>query len=251
MTNNSTQDLKMQLIHSFFDNKISMVEDDIDPEILEISKGEMEEQYQELQSIVENVETLNDNADFKRLLHTIKGTLRMTGFNKAGAVSHRVESIVDYLENNSIPLENYAHIIKEEIERIVFLITKKDYSEQDMAWINGENYVEENPISYLMANANANNNTNLPIKNSILKEKFIRIRTDYLDNVVNDGSEIRLSKASLEEIGRTSKKQLQDLRNSVERIQQIVKEISINAESQIHSKKDYYDKNSEQFDPYE
>lgn len=248
MTNNPVQEFNMQLIHSFFENKISQIDDDIDLEILEISKAEIQEQYRELQSIVENVETLDDNADFKRILHTIKGTLRMTGFNKAGAVSHRVESIVSYLENNSLPLAQYSNILKEEIERIIFLVKKRDYSEQDLAWLNGENYVEQNPVSYLISNAV---NQNVPMKAINLKENYLRIKSNYLDNIMNDASEIRLSKAGLDEISRNNKKQLQDLKNSIERVQQIIKEISINAEAQIRSRKEYYEKSSVDFDPLE
>lgn len=247
MTNNTLEDSKMQLINSFFDNKISTIEDDIAPEILEISKGEIEEQYQELTSIVQNVETLNSNEEFKRILHTIKGTLRMTGFNRAGAIAHRMESIVEYLENRNLLLTDFASILEEEIERIVLLVNNKTYSQKDLAWIDGENYVEENAVSFLMSNQN----NAVPLKVVNLKEVFIRIRSDSLDNIINDASELRLSKSGLEEIGRNYKKQLQDLLNSVERVQHIIKEISINAESQIHSRKDYFDKSSIDFDPLE
>lgn len=246
MTSSAIQNSKMQIISSLFDNKISAIEDDIAPEILEISKSEIDEQYQGLKAIVENVETLNSDEEFKRILHTIKGTLRMTGFNKAGAIAHRIESIVEHLEKKGLPLDDFVSVLREEIERMNLLLVKSSFTEQDLAWLDGENYVQETSFSFLISNVN----NNIPLK-TINKEKFIRLRADSLDNIVNDASELRLSKAGLEEIGRNYKKQLQDLRNSVERVQHIIKEISINAEAQIHSRKEYYDRSSVDFDPLE
>lgn len=250
--NNENKDLKIQLVNKFFDNKISLIDDDVDESIYEISKGEIDEQYQELQNIIENVSGINNNLELKRLLHTIKGTLRMTGFNKAGAVSHRLESIIEYLEVNSLQLEDNLSLLKDELERIGFLYkNKSEISKENEIWINGENYLEESPVSFLInTSSNVNLSKETPIKVLNQKDKYIRVRYDSLDNIINDATEIKLSKSGLEEIGKTNKKLLQDLKNSTERLQQIVKEISISAESQIKSKSETVE-NSADFDPLE
>ena len=91
-----------EFIKTIFEDTVSNVDDEIDDEIYEISKEESDNMLDKIDSLLENISPVFDivqNNELKRYLHTLKGSVRMAGANKIGAVAHRLETILDYSEN--------------------------------------------------------------------------------------------------------------------------------------------------------
>lgn len=275
------------LIKSLFDEKISTTEDDIDKDILEIAAPEIEEQQIALKEIYDNLSPGFDaqqTQEVKRILHTLKGSARMVGLNKAGNVAHRVESILEYCENHHVPLVSIGEVLRNENQKIDFLINTSEIAPNKYAWLDGRDYFEDMSFygesTQLSTAAENNLETQSGADNSLVEvpnsqslgatedknpnqsnynrpsqvvsglNKQIRVRSSLLDALVNDAGEIRLTRSNLDEISNTYKKNSADLKSTTTQLQQILKEIELQAETQMQSQKEHHSA-SEDFDPLE
>lgn len=83
--------------------------------------GQLEEQLLQLEDDMENMDSINS---IFRILHTLKGSGAMFGFNNLSNFTHKVESLYDEIRNNkmqiSVPIINFTlksgDLIKEFIE---------------------------------------------------------------------------------------------------------------------------------------
>jgi len=79
------------------------VADDEDPQILEISRdeiqamlGESRRTFEMIRSPAQAISADHPSwAELKRYLHTLKGSARMAGLNRVGLIAHQVEALLD------------------------------------------------------------------------------------------------------------------------------------------------------------
>jgi chemosensory pili system protein ChpA (sensor histidine kinase/response regulator) len=96
--------------------------------------------------------------------------------------------------------------------------------------------------------------TNSPqTKNEVKKEvkQYIKISSDIVDSAINDAGEIRLSRSSLEDTTSNTKKSIFELKNSSGKLLKMVKEVEVQAETQIQAHTTQMDENDSNFDPLE
>lgn len=228
-----------------FDEKISIIEDDIDEELYNISKSEAEDMVEAIEYILENIEekslNLEKNIELKRYLHTFKGSVKMAGANKIGALAHRLESLLDFSEGRKISLYNLKDILNEEFNKIKYLLLNiyEPLTEDKLNWLDGTKIekISENSITPLIDTVKETKNI---LAKSIKKEEkqHIKILSNLVDQLINEAGEIRLTRTTLEGVLNGNKKSIVDLKESSFKLDKMLKEIESQSESQIQAGKD-------------
>jgi chemosensory pili system protein ChpA (sensor histidine kinase/response regulator) len=270
----SEEDIKIkQLIdeHGFvqtvFEDKVSAVQDELDLDIYEISKEEAQEMFDRVSPLVEQIDesglSEEESKALKRNLHTLKGSVRMAGANKIGMLAHRLESLLDYIENRKINLFGFKPLLEKEINKIAFLM--KDPTQELDTYKT--TWLDEiiNPAALMSNNSSMKlDNTEGKLesvdkinsqqaKSDSKKEvkQYIKISSDIVDSAINDAGEIRLSRSSLEDTTSNTKKSISELKNSSGKLLKMVKEVEVQAETQIQAHTTQMDENDSNFDPLE
>lgn len=212
-----------------------------------------------LDSCNEDVLVLSDNNQLKRYLHTLKGSVRMAGANKAGGVSHRLETLLDYSETRDISLFKLKPLIIEEMNKIKFLLSNIniELNDNQINWLDN-NLNNKNNDTKNIIKVESNSEHISEVKNEVRKEnqrkedrQFIRIDSSILDNLINNAGDVRLTRTTLEGLLLNSKKGMYDLQNTSNKLSKMLKEIEVQAESQMIAKKELMVSDNNKFDPLE
>lgn len=255
-------------IKTIFEEKISTVVDEFDPEMYEISKPEAEEMMEKIIPIVQSIKEsgLDDSSsdELKRYLHTFKGSVRMAGSNKMGMLAHRLESLMDYVSDRKINMFLIKDLLETEVEKINYLMTDPSQvlTENINSWLDSifvesnENSDSENTVVVDSVYSNVEQVSQIKEdKKDKEKDKeqkqYIRVLSNKIDQMINEAGDIRLSRTALEGMLQNNKKSLTDLKGSSNKLLTILKEIEIQAESQIQAKKTEFEEHDDNFDPLE
>jgi chemosensory pili system protein ChpA (sensor histidine kinase/response regulator) len=246
-------------IKAIFEEKVSAIEDDIDPELYEISKIEADEMLEKINEIVESIQEdrfdNDQNNELKRYLHTFKGSVRMAGANKLGGLAHRLESLLDYSENRQISLYHIKSLLEKEMEKINFLINHQGaLSLEKNLWL--DSLVEVRSTATVHTEITHENSTDKvqPVQETVVVKKeeqqYIRVLSNLVDSLINEAGQIRLTRTTLEGMLDGNRRSLLELKSSSYKLSRMLKEIEIQAESQIQAGKDKQD-SDHNFDPLE
>lgn len=253
-------------VHNIFEDKVSTLEDELDMDIYEISKPEVEENLANinplLESINENGLPNEDVNKLKRYLHTLKGSVRMAGANKVGMVAHRLESLLDYVQKRHLNIFLIKEILEKEVHKIVFLMSNVmvEFDNKTRRWLDevevvSDNLLEDVDISELVTTekgvASVVKVQQIPFINRREQRQVIRVFSDVLDNAVNEAGEIRLSRTALEGALVNNRRGLAELKESSVKIMKMLRELEIQAESQIQARQELLGETGANFDPLE
>lgn len=256
-------------VRGIYEDKVSIIDDELDMDIYEISKSEVEEMLESINPMVEGITEQGlpneELSSLKRYLHTLKGSVRMAGANKVGMLAHRLESLLDYMGTHALNIYFIKDLLEKELEKIVYLFNSPnvELDTKKRKWLD-EIYIPEvtSEVSTTVSDVNIDVGVGEQFKPSVVQIKsdnvqkrdvkqIIRVSSDVLDNIVSDAGEIRLSRTALEGGLQNSKKSLIDLKSSAEKIVQMLREVEIQAETQMQARKEIMGDSSENFDPLE
>lgn len=246
-----------EFARNIFDDKISSVEDEVDTEIFEISKMECDELMEKidytLESIQEDSFDLAQNQEFKRLLHTLKGSVRMAGANKIGALAHRLESLLDYSETRGISLFKMKDLLLEEVAKINYLIKNPTeiLNKQKADWLDGVFNEEEITSTVQEVQEHISEKTDSPSFIKREEKQYIRINSGTVDDLINDAGEVRLTRTTLEGMLVGLRRYSNDFQSSSAKLVKMLKEIEIQAEGQMQARKEKFEFEAKDFDPLE
>lgn len=253
-------------VRNIFEDKISIIDDELDLDIYEISKHEVEEMLEKINPIIDSIQPqgLEESQlqDLKRSLHTLKGGVRMAGSNKIGMLAHRLESLLDYVQTHSLNIFDVKELLEKEVEKIVFLFNNPDVEldNKKRKWLD-EIYMESKTVD-TQATEVGFSGTETKVVPSVVRvqqdtsvrkdtKQIIRVYSDVLDSIVSEAGEIRLSRTALEGTLQNNRKALIDLRSSADKIVKMLREVEIQAETQMQARKEEMDAGNADFDPLE
>lgn len=194
-----------------------------------------------------------------RALHTLKGSARMTGAVCLGEMIHNMESGIENTISESIvsvamieKLEIEFDSISERIERLQHAIkTEKQIATLDQ-------FDTELPSSLLSVSSSlhsteeASTLLNIPEKNKFSRQKTVlRVNEELIDRLLNESGEISIIRSKVEAQLYNFKQSLLDLAESAERLREQLREVEIQAESQMQSHLVQPLENEQTFDPLE
>ena len=205
-------------------------------------------------------------ASLLRALHTLKGSARLAGAMRLGEMAHRLESLLEGMpapETSAEDLEP-AFIKLDGIDAAFHLL--RTVSSQDQAATAAEPAVspadatraqDAAPASAQPATAPssspapASSLVSPPMVDRSSAQALVRVRAQLLDRLVNDAGEVMITRSRLDGRVRQLKNFVGELSSNLERLRSQLRDMEVQAESQMQSRQQQAQEVGDNFDPLE
>src|SRR6185437_15199073 len=257
------------------DESLLDVADDLDATILPIFIEEAAELVPQAGELVRGWHRARDDAScaaqLRRTLHTLKGSARMAGAMRLGELSHRMESRLSIGERPVAASDELFDALDSDLDRIGYVLDALREGKANVAlpWLvpapetssaaraarePGAAAAMDDPVHA----------SSVPAQGAPVVERrrrasdrfdtdtvraMLRVRADIVDQLVNEAGEVAIARARVEGELRALKANLLELTSSVIRLRSQVREIELQAETQIQSRD--IDPTQQDFDPLE
>jgi chemosensory pili system protein ChpA (sensor histidine kinase/response regulator) len=125
-----------------------------------------------------------------------------------------------------------------------------------------EMFVEFDRIGYMLEDisgdikavtpdANVPSKVTAPTRSSDRKAQFLRLRADVLDRLINEAGEVSIMRSRMDREMQNFKQSSTDLTESITRLRSYLRELEIEAETQLQSRMNLLQEANEAFDPLE
>ncbi len=226
------------------------VHDDIDTDLLPVFLEEARELLPQmggdLRDWKASPQDRNAADAVRRALHTLKGSARMAGAIRLGELAHLMESRIEYaLEAGELTAELF-----EDLE------AKMDRLSADLEKL-GHPPAPEIAAPSIQPGTTATA-VHAPVVQSVAPPSpgpapvaMLRINADRLDRLINEAGEAAIARSRIEAELRQAKQGLGDLSESVARLRTQLREVEVQADSQLQSRRAELDEREGEFDPLE
>ena len=201
-----------------------------------------------------------------RLLHTMKGSARMVGAMNLGEFTHAIEERIEAAHRTGIAPLDLIDEIDTAYDAVIQMVERLQHGETtevpepalDTAADAGE--IAEAPVTQKADLAPATNRrednrlhaeSDTAEVESGAQRAMLRVRADLIDRLVNEAGELSIARARIEGEMRGLKESLLDLTENVIRLRRQLRDIEIQAESQMQSRTAIADERHAGFDPLE
>ena len=232
------------------------VHDEVDEQLLPIFLEEAHELYPQIGTTLRAWRDAPADAqqgrNLQRSLHTLKGSARMAGAMRLGELTHRVEDRVGKAITQNVLDENLWNEMDNYLDRIAHAIEQLTRPAADEA---PAQQAEET-----VADASA---TEAPVAPAAvvaalevgaeraMQSALLRVRSDIVDRLVNEAGEVSVTRSRVEAELREFRASVLELTDSVSRLRKQLREIEIQAESQMQANVAVNTDVAGQFDPLE
>lgn len=169
----------------------------------------------------------------QRALHTLKGSARMAGLATIGDSVHLMEDRVIHALRN-VPTPGDFDEMFAEFDRIGYML-------EDITGGAGEtqsaNELAAKPVA--------------PTRTADRQYQYLRMRADVLDRLINEAGEVSIMRSRMEREMQNFKQSSTDLTDSISRMRAYLRELEIEAETQMQSRMSLLQEAHEEFDPLE
>ena len=240
---------------------------DIDSELLPIF---VEEASDQMPQIGENLRRWQADPgssriaqDLMRQLHTVKGSARMAGAMALGQLLHQIETRVEALAAQaSISVSEIEALISEH-DRADALFERMRQGEPptqpeptpqidtglDAEAQPGSDTIEPEPV--LLPETDAAPMPLVEPEERAEPRQLVRVRADLLDRLVNEAGEVSIARSRLDNELAMLRQSLGELTENVSRLRSQLREVEIQAESQIQARIAQQRDHERSFDPLE
>jgi chemosensory pili system protein ChpA (sensor histidine kinase/response regulator) len=222
--------------------------DDIDTQLMPIFLQEAQELIpligEDLRHWKADPNDMQISQSLRRALHTLKGSARMVGAMRLGELIHHMESTVaETIESNEISADLFEGL-ETRLDRAVDALEALE---------RGETIPEEpqERVAEQVAESVEAAGPALEVLDYTSPKALIRVRADVVDHLVNTAGEISIARTRVEGEMRGFKQTLMELSDSVTRLRGQLREIEIQAESQMQSRLSRMQERDQEFDPLE
>ncbi len=247
------------------DSVLPRLKDEFDDQLLPIF---LEEAADLLRDLTAQLRTWRNDPTEKsvahgigRVLHTFKGSARMAGAMNLGELTHLLETRVEEAmragaANGSLvdEIENGCDILVQSVDRL----RDGDFSPISPVLPSAAVPVEAaepgvvpTPAQVIATEAAAQRAEAEREQESAAQKAVLRVRADLVDRLVNEAGELSIARTRIEGEMRSLKSSLLFLTENVIRLRNQLREIEIQAESQIQAKVAQTAEVDGQFDPLE
>jgi chemosensory pili system protein ChpA (sensor histidine kinase/response regulator) len=193
-----------------------------------------------------------------RALHTLKGSARMAGAINLGEMIHNMESGVENTINTSIVSVTMIENLEIEFDSISERIERLQHATKTEKQIATLNQIETGTSSSSSVSSSLQH-TEEAAKQQVIPEKIefstqktvLRVNEELIDRLLNESGEISIIRSKVEAQLYNFKQSLLDLTESAERLRGQLREVEIQAESQMQSHLAQPQEDEQTFDPLE
>ncbi|MDB5881727.1 MAG: putative histidine kinase, CheA, partial [Ramlibacter sp.] len=235
--------------------------DAIDPDLFSIFEEEAAELMPQLGGALRQWNARPDNRGARdevlRALHTLKGSARLAGALRLGELAHRLESQVEHLGSESVaagdiePLLNFFDGMQANFDGVRATggmqpapAVPQPEPAAPMAAVSGE------PVAKARALLAKPVTSNLAPQRAAANQA-VRVRSQLLDRLVNQAGEVMITRSRLEVELRQLRSSLGDLTGNLDRLRTQLRDIELQAESQMQSRLAQSKDSAAGFDPLE
>ena len=169
----------------------------------------------------------------QRALHTLKGSARMAGQTNIGDSVHSMEDRVIRALKHKVTLDDFDDMFVE-FDRIGYMLED----------ITGG-------VRVTTQDADAAAKVTAPTRSTDRKAQFLRLRADVLDRLINEAGEVSIMRSRMDREMQNFKQSSVDLTDSISRMRAYLRELEIEAETQMQSRMSLLQEANETFDPLE
>jgi chemosensory pili system protein ChpA (sensor histidine kinase/response regulator) len=240
------------------------LDDDLDPELMQIF---LDEAHELVPSVGAALRDWRDNPEnpalgqaLQRVLHTLKGSSRMAGAMSIGELTHHMETRVE----NALSVKTLPAALFQDLEtswdRMGYLFERlqKPGTPEPAAAPAAVAPAPAAPVALAKAAAPKPEEAKPaaakpvpPSEREIQPKALLRVRADVVDRLVNEAGEVAIARSRIEGEMRTLKGAMQELTDNVTRLRAQLREIEIQAESQMQSRLELAKETQRGFDPLE
>ena len=265
------------------EDPLATIRDDVDEQVLPIFLDEAAELFpqagEELRAWRRNPNDGKAVAELRRTLHTLKGSARMAGAMRLGELTHLMESHLAFSDVHGSASPELFETLETALDRIAFVLDRLRSGEANtrLPWVAES--PDEEPVATAVVAAPiaipapaqpvAERPFVVPLASPVVPAAVVptqaeatpeleigvraqlRVRADVIDRLVNEAGEVAIARARVEGELRSLKSNLLELTNSVIRLRAQMREIEIQAESQIQSQMSLMQEQPGDFDPLE
>jgi chemosensory pili system protein ChpA (sensor histidine kinase/response regulator) len=264
------------------DEALEAVHDEVDEQVLPIFLEEAAELFPraggELRAWRANPAQQDTAHALRRTLHTFKGSARMAGAMRLGELTHRMESRLLAGDSLAEPTPELLEALDTDLDHVAYVLDRLQKGEFNtpLPWLAvGEaapaeasvpvaapaplaakpplkpESVREPEPPRAVVTPMREPSAPAPVEAETSRAAMLRVRADLIDRLVNEAGEVAIARARVEGELRSLKGNLLELTNSVIRLRSQVREIEIQAESQIQSLTTQARPGNADFDPLE
>jgi len=167
-------------------------------------------------------------------LHTLKGSARMAGAIRLGELTHLMESRIEAaIEANAFPPELFAQL-EDQMDRL----------SADVERMRAGPARAEGPAA-------APDKPGLAEAPALQPAAMLRVNADTLDHLINEAGEVSIARSRVEAELRLIRQALHDLSESVGRMRGQLREVEVQADSQMQSRLTVMEDRKSDYDPLE
>lgn len=174
----------------------------------------------------------------QRALHTLKGSARMAGQAAIGDSVHGMEDHVIRALRHDVSVDDFDAMFSE-FDRIGYML-------EDIIGDTSNAVTNDTPTPAIVKAA-----TPKSTRQSERKTQFLRMRADVLDRLINEAGEVSIMRSRMDREMQNFKQSSTDLTDSISRLRTYLRELEIEAETQLQSRMSLLQEANETFDPLE
>ncbi|MBP8120469.1 MAG: response regulator, partial [Burkholderiales bacterium] len=233
--------------------------DDVDHDLLPIFLEEAKEIIPQVGNAIRAWRSAPVNhapvTELARHLHTLKGSARMAGLMRLGELAHVIEERIIKMDQAPEPAAAKFDEIDDGLDRFNSAIDRLaagDFSATpiEIPVITDVSQDLPAPLA-MMAAARAEIIAEGEKLEGRERQSLLRVNADIIDRFVNEAGELSIARSRIDQEMLTFKQSLVELTENINRMKTQLREIEIQAESQIQSRLKDAEVHGEAFDPLE
>ncbi len=257
------------------DDDIDVV-DVVDPDLFPIFEEEAAELFPQLggglRQWAARPEDFGAKNDVLRVLHTLKGSARLSGAMRLGEMAHRMESDIEHfggqatasdieplLANFDALQTNFEGLRGVDLQTLDVAKPVAVAATLPVTAFQAENasfFGDAHEPSPAVERVPARAKLALPATNKLTAvrqaaNQAVRVRSQLLDRLVNQAGEVIITRSRIETELRQLRGSLGDMTGNLDRLRQQLREIELQAESQMQSRMALSKETDKGFDPLE
>jgi chemosensory pili system protein ChpA (sensor histidine kinase/response regulator) len=243
-----------------------VMRDDIDPQLLPIFLEEAQVLVPQLGSDLRDWKAKRDDEQvlhsLQRALHTLKGSARMAGAIRLGELTHLMEGRIEQAIEAGTVNDALFVELEEKMDRLSLDIERMAAGPEPEAPAAQAEAVEAAapapaaapgapapaaPAAAPRAEA-APRRAEAPLP---APTALLRVNAEILDHLINESGEVAIARTRIEAELRAVKQSVADLAESVARLRGQLREVEVQADSQMRARMSEVDERGSEFDPLE
>jgi chemosensory pili system protein ChpA (sensor histidine kinase/response regulator) len=204
-----------------------------------------------------------------RLLHTMKGSARMVGAMNLGEITHAIETRIEDAHRTGVAPLELIDEIDSAYDAVIQIVERLQHGETlelpetepgavaatgeiaDSLVAPATHKVSVAPVVNRRDDSRLSADSEAAEADPGAQRAMLRVRADLIDRLVNEAGELSIARARIEGEMRGLKDSLLDLTENVIRLRRQLRDIEIQAESQMQSRTAVADERHAGFDPLE